>query len=424
MTAALVVLVATLLVGVPVAFSLGLSALAYFLATEANLLVYPQQVVGQLSALSLVAIPFFILAGELMNSGGITMRIFNFALAVVGRIPGALGHANVLGSMIFAGMSGSAVADVASLGKIEIKVMRENGYPDDGSVGLTVSSATLGPIIPPSINMVIYGSIAGVPVGLLFMGGLLPGVLAGAFLMLTFAFIFWRRGIKPRQVEYISLGSSFREAFWAVMTPIVLLGSLFSGFATPTEAAVLASVYASVVALFIYREMTLAQFFQALVSTAVLSGAIMLILGLSAPIGYIVARTQAADELALMIVSWTGDQTILLLGLALLLLVVGIFLEVAPALIILTPVIAPPLIAAGVDPILLGVFVVYGLGIGLISPGLGMCLFVGSQVSGLSIEKVMAAALLFIGPLLLVLLLMIPFPEMVTYLPSLMYGNQ
>lgn len=424
MTAALVVLVATLLVGVPVAFSLGLSALAYFLVTDANLLVYPQQVVGQLSALSLVAIPFFILAGELMNSGGITMRIFNFALAVVGRIPGALGHANVLGSMIFAGMSGSAVADVASLGKIEIKVMRENGYPDDVSVGLTVSSATLGPIIPPSINMVIYGSIAGVPVGLLFMGGLLPGVLAGAFLMITFAFIFWRRGIKTRQVEYNSLSSSFREAFWALMTPIVLLGSLFSGFATPTEAAVLASVYASVVALFIYREMTLAQFFQALVSTAVLSGAIMLILGLSAPIGYIVARTQAADELALMIVSWTGDQTILLLGLALLLLVVGIFLEVAPALIILTPVIAPPLIAAGVDPILLGVFVVYGLGIGLISPGLGMCLFVGSQVSGLSIEKVMAAALLFIGPLILVLLLMIPFPEMVTYLPSLIYGNQ
>lgn len=424
MIAALVVLVATLLVGVPVAFSLGLSALAYFLVTDANLLVYPQQVVGQLSALSLVAIPFFILAGELMNSGGITMRIFNFALAVVGRIPGALGHANVLGSMIFAGMSGSAVADVASLGKIEIKVMRENGYPDDVSVGLTVSSATLGPIIPPSINMVIYGSIAGVPVGLLFMGGLLPGVLAGVLLMITFAFIFWRRGIKTKQVEYNSLGSSFREAFWALMTPIVLLGSLFSGFATPTEAAVLASVYASVVSLFIYREMTLAQFFQALVSTAVLSGAIMLILGLSAPIGYIVARTQAADELALMIVSWTGDQTILLLGLALLLLVVGIFLEVAPALIILTPVIAPPLIAAGVDPILLGVFVVYGLGIGLISPGLGMCLFVGSQVSGLSIEKVMAAALLFIGPLIIVLLLMIPFPEIVTYLPSLMYGNQ
>ncbi|MGV6874222.1 TRAP transporter large permease [Pseudochelatococcus sp. B33] len=423
MISALSVLFATLLLGVPVAFSLGLSALAYFLVTDTNLIVYPQQVVGQLSALSLVAIPFFILAGELMNSGGITMRIFNFALAIVGRIPGALGHANVLGSMIFAGMSGSAVADVASLGKIEIKAMRDNGYPDDVSVGLTVSSATLGPIIPPSINMVIYGSIAGVPVGLLFMGGILPGILAGVALMIGFAFIFWRRGIKTRKVESISLATSFREAFWALMTPVVLLASLFSGFATPTEAAVLASIYAAVVALFIYREMTLGQFFQALVSTAVVTGSIMLILGLSAPIGYIIARMQVADGFALMVVSWTTDQTILLIGLALLLLVVGIFLEVAPALIILTPVIAPPLVAAGIDPVLLGVFIVYGLGIGLISPPLGMCLFVGSQVSGLSLEKVMAASMLFILPLGIVLFIMIPFPWIVTYIPSIMYGN-
>lgn len=423
MIPALVVLAITLLLGVPVAFSLGLSALAYFLFTDANLIVYPQQVVGQLSSLSLVAIPFFILAGELMNSGGITMRIFNFALAVVGRVPGALGHANVLGSMIFAGMSGSAVADVASLGKIEIKAMRENGYPDDISVGLTVSSATLGPIIPPSINMVIYGSIAGVPVGLLFMGGILPGILAAASLMIAFAFLFWRRGITTRQVEPISLRKSFREAFWALMTPVVLLASLFSGFATPTEAAVLASIYASVVALFIYREMTIPQFFQALVATAIITGSIMLILGLSAPIGYIIARTQVADEFALMVVSWTSNQTILLVGLAVLLLLVGIFLEVAPALIILTPVIAPPLIAAGIDPVLLGVFIVYGLGIGLISPPLGMCLFVGSQISGLSLEKVMAAAILFLLPLIIVLFLMIPFPGIVTYIPSIMYGN-
>ncbi|MFA7437500.1 TRAP transporter large permease [Castellaniella sp.] len=423
MITALLVLIATLLIGVPVAFSIGLASLAYFLAAGANLLVFPQQVIGQLSALSLVAIPFFILAGELMNTGGITMRIFNFALAVVGRVPGALGHANVLGSMLFAGMSGSAVADVASLGRVELKAMRENDYPDDLSVGLTVSSATLGPIIPPSINMVIYGSIAGVPVGLLFMGGVMPGVLSGAALMMTFAYIYRRRRLHTPRVATISIGSAFRSAFWALMTPVVLLGALFSGFATPTESAVIAAIYASIVALFVYKEMSYAQFFRALLSTTILSAAIMVILGLSAPLGYIIARDQVASQVAMTMVSTISDHSWLLLALALLLLIVGIFLEVAPAMIILVPIVSPPLVAAGIDPILLGVFIVYGLGIGLISPGLGMCLFVGSQISGMSLERVMLAVLPFIFPLIVVLLLMIPFPEIVTWIPTLVYGK-
>ena len=174
-----IVLLTTLVLGVPVAFSIGMAAVAYFVVAAAPFLVFPQQFVGQLSGLPLVAIPFFILAGELMTSGGVTKRIFDFALSIVGRVPGSLGHANVVGSMIFAGMSGSAVADVASLGKLEFKTMKDYGYPEDISMGVTVSSATLGPIIP-SINMVIYGSMANIPIGLLFLGGVGPGSCAAS----------------------------------------------------------------------------------------------------------------------------------------------------------------------------------------------------------------------------------------------------
>lgn len=216
MTLSVATLLAALVVGFPVAFAIMLAALSYFLLSGANLLVLPQQVVGQLSGLPLIAIPFFIFTGEIMNRGGITHRIFNFAQAIVGRIPGNLGHANVVASMVFSGMSGAAVADVASLGKIELEAMRRRGYPEDVSVGVTVASSTIGPIIPPSINMVIFGSIAGVPIGLLFLGGLLPGILSGALLMVMFAILFRRSGVKEDMSgAAVPVFTALRHAWWA-----------------------------------------------------------------------------------------------------------------------------------------------------------------------------------------------------------------
>jgi tripartite ATP-independent transporter DctM subunit len=418
------VLIAALVFGIPVAFSIGLSALAYFWVAGANLLVLPQQFVGQLSTQPLIAIPFFILAGELMNTGGVTRRIFAFALAVLGRTPGGLGHTNVLAMMIFSGVSGSAVADLASVGKIGLKAMRDNDYPDDMSVGVITSASTIGPIIPPSINMVIFGSIANVPVGLLFLGGFLPGILTGIMLMITFAYLFRRRRIKVRVPAPVPFLRTAREAFWSLTTPIVLLGAMFTGIATPTEAAILAVVYTLLVSGLIHRELRWVDFFDALLNTAVVSGAILIIIGFAAPLAYVIAREQVALELsAFMVGSFEKPGLLLLLLVAALLLAVGCFMEVVAALILLTPVLGTALINAKLDPVFIGVMMVYTLGIGLVTPPVGMCLYVGSQISGMRLERVVTATAPFIVPLVLTLLLMILFPAIVTWVPNLVYGK-
>lgn len=421
MIASGIVLLLALAVGVPVAFAIGLSALAYFLATGANLLVVSQQFIGQLSSLSLIAVPFFVLTGELMNRGGITNRIFNFALAATRRIPGALGHANVIGSMIFAGMSGSAVADLASLGKVELKAMRDNGYPDDLSVGVTVVSSTLGPIIPPSINMVIFGSIANVPIGLLFLGGVIPGVVSGLLMMVTFAFLYWRRGVRAMEPQPISFWRALREAWWSLMTPVILLGAMFSGVASPTEASILAAVYTIILAGFIYRELTLREFFDALLTTAILSGSVLIIIGFAAPLAYVISREQVAMTLSAMMVGSIHNLTLMMLVVAAFLLVIGTFMEVVAALILLSPVLAPAMVAAGVDPLLVGLLMVFTLGIGLVTPPVGLCLYVGSQVSGMRLERVVVAAAPYIPALLGVVVLIILFPQLVTWLPYFIY---
>jgi len=417
MIVSLGVLLLALLIGVPVAFSIGLAGLAYFLVTDANLLVVSQQFIGQLSSLSLIAVPFFVLTGELMNRGGITRRIFDFALALVGRVPGSLGHANVFASMIFAGMSGSAVADLASIGKIELKAMRDNQYPDDLSVGVTVASSTLGPIIPPSINLVIFGSIANVPIGLLFLGGVVPGVIASALLMLTFAFVFWRRKATTPRPESVGFWKALRHAWWSLMTPVILLGAMFSGVATPTEAAILAALYSLVLAGLVYRDLTWSELFGALVNTALLSGAVLIIIGFAAPLGYIISREQVANTLSMALVGSIHDISLMLIAVAVMLLVIGTFMEVVAALILLSPVLGPALFVAGVDPVLVGVLIVFSLGIGLITPPVGLCLYVGSQVSGVPLEKVFLAAAPYIPSLIAVVLLMIYFPQIVTWLP-------
>lgn len=421
MITATAVLLVALIAGVPVAFSIGLSAFAYFLFAGANLLVLPQQFIGQLSNQSLIAIPFFILAGELMNCGGITTRIFKFALAVVGRVPGGLGHTNVFAAMIFAGMSGSAVADLASVGKIGLRAMRDNDYPDDLSIGVITSASTIGPIIPPSINMVIFGSIAGVPIGMLFLGGVIPGIITGLMLMMMFAFLFRRRGVVVRAVEPTPFFPALREAFWSLMTPVVLLGAMFSGIATPTEAAILAVVYTLIVAGLVYRELKWGDVCEALLNTALVSGSILIIIGFAAPLAYVIAREQVALSLSAALVNSFQSSGFLLFAVAALLLVVGCFMEVVAALILLTPVLGTALIAAKFDPVFIGVLMVYTLGIGLVTPPVGLCLYVGSQISGMRLEKVVVATAPFIIPLVITMLLMILLPATVTWLPNLIF---
>jgi tripartite ATP-independent transporter DctM subunit len=423
MITASAVLLLAMLIGVPVAFSIGLSALTYFLVSGANLLVLPQQFVGQLSNQPLIAIPFFVLAGELMNVGGVTRRIFAFALTLVGRIPGGLGHTNVLAAMIFAGMSGSAVADLASVGKIGLKAMRDNNYPDDLSVGVITSASTIGPIIPPSINMVIFGSIAGVPIGMLFLGGVLPGIITGLMIMAAYAALFGRRRVAVKVPKTGAFWKTLREAFWSLMTPVVLLGAMFTGVATPTEAAILAVLYTIVVSGLIHRELTWSAFFDALLNTALISGAILIIIGFAAPLAYVIAREQVALELSAFLVGSFHSSSLLLFVVAALLLAVGCFMEVVAALILLTPVLGSALIAAKLDPVFVGVMMVYTLGIGLVTPPVGLCLYVGSQISGMRLEKVVVATAPFIVPLVVTMLAMILFPQTVTWLPNIVYSN-
>lgn len=421
MTLTIAALLLALIMGIPVAFAVGLAGLSYFFFSGGNYLAFSQQLIGQFTSFPLIAIPFFILTGELMNSSGITHRIFSFAMAVVGRVPGSLGHANIFGSMVFAGISGAAVADLASLGRIEMKAMRDAGYPDDMSIGVTVASAVVGPIIPPSIIMVVYGSIAGIPAGLLFLGGVLPGVLAGVLMMATFAIIFARRNLPKLDEPQISIVAALKHAFWSLMAPVVLLGALFSGFASPTEAAILACLYAGIVAA-AYRQLTVRGLGRALLNTAILSGAILIIVAFTAPMGYMIAREQIAADLSVLLLSTVSGGVLMLMIVALALLVVGTFMESMAALILLTPILAPTLATAGFDPVYVGVFVTYVLCIGFVTPPVGMGLFVGSQISNIPLERVAVAVLPYIVPLVAVIAVMIFLPGVITWLPRLVYG--
>ena len=421
MTLSVLILVAAMLIGVPVALAIALSALGYFLISNANLLVFPQQLIGQLSNMPLVSIPFFVLAGELMNRGGVTRRIFAFALACVGRVPGGLGHTNVMAGMIFAGMSGSAVADLASVGKIGLRAMRDSRYQDDLSVGVIVSTSTIGPIIPPSINMVIFGSIANVPVGLLFLGGVVPGVLTGLLLMLMFALLFKRGGSQAAPAPKVAFWRALREGIWSLLTPVVLLGAMFFGIATPTEAAIIATVYTLIVGGFVYRELTWKSIFESAMSTVILSGAIMLIIGFAAPLGYVISREQVAADLGTFLIGSFQHPIALMAASTVLLLIIGTFMEVAAAIILLTPVLGVALIGAHFDPVYVGVVMVYALGIGLVTPPVGNCLYVGAAVAKVDLWKLFRASLPFLFVNVLVLMLVTYVPAVTLWLPSLFF---
>jgi tripartite ATP-independent transporter DctM subunit len=269
--------------------------------------------------------------------------------------------------------------------------------------------------------MVIFGSIANVPIGLLFLGGVGPGVLSAVVMMLTFALLFWRRKVVTERPEGLSFWRALRDAFWSLMTPVILLGAMFSGVATPTEAAILAAVYSVVLAGLIYRELTWRGLVEALVSTATLSGSVLVIIAFAAPLAYIISREQVAMTLSTAVVGSVPDLTMMMLVVAALLFVVGTFMEVVAALILLSPVLAPAMFAAGADPVLVGVMMVFTLGIGLVTPPVGMCLFVGSQVSGMRLEAVTRAVAPYVPGLFLVVVLIIVFPQIVTWLPYLIY---
>ncbi len=412
-------LFALMLLRVPIAFALGLSSIGYILLEGLPPVLLMHNMINGMNSFPLLAIPFFILAGALMNSSGITSRIFAFARSLVGWMHGGLGHVNVGASIIFAGMSGAAVADAGGLGAIEIKAMRDAGYDDDFSVGVTAASSTIGPIIPPSLPLVIFGVMASVSIGDLFVAGIVPGLMMAAALMIMVWFYSRRRGYPVDTTFSISnVGHSFVGAFLPLMTPVIIVGGIVTGAFTPTEAAVCAAAYALVLGVFVYRTIDIRSFVQVSMDTIETTASVMLIVGTATVFAWILTANQAAAHFADLMFSITDNKHLILLLIMLVVLIIGLFMETIAAISILVPVLLPIASQIGVDPVHLGVIVILNLMIGLLTPPVGMVLFVLSKVSGVPFEKCVRATAPFLIPLVGVLLLLTFVPALTLALPE------
>lgn len=409
---------------VPIAFSLALSSFAYILYSGLPPVLLMHNMVNGMDSFPLLAIPFFILAGALMNSAGITARIFGFARAIVGWMHGGLGHVNVGASIIFAGMSGAAVADAGGLGAIEIKAMREAGYDDDFSVGVTAASSTIGPIIPPSLPLVIFGVMASVSIGKLFVAGIIPGLLMALSLS---AMIWWmsRKRDYPRDVSFSPtvIATRFKAAFLPLMTPVIIVGGIVSGAFTPTEAAIGAAAYALFLGTIVYRTLSVRKLAVISLETIETTAAIMMIVGAASVFAWILTANQVAAQFAEFVLSFTDSKAVVLLLIMAVVLIVGLFMETIAAISILVPVLMPVAAQFGIDPVHLGIIVILNLMLGLLTPPVGMVLFVLSRVSKVPFEQCVRATLPFLIPLIGVLLLLTFVPSLVLWLPELLYGS-
>lgn len=449
--------------GIPVAIAMAGASLVYILFSG-NLppFVVVHRMVSGIDSFPLLAVPFFILAGNLMNNAGITTRIYNFALALVGWLKGGLGHVNIVGSVVFAGMSGTAIADAAGLGTIEIKAMKEHGYSTEFAVGVTAASATLGPIIPPSLPFVIYGMMGNVSIGALFLAGLMPGLLMTILMMLTVAYFAhkngWGRDMKfsgtrlvkalselavvvgwplglwlvvaklqvPAQpAVFVGLASLFVldklfkfEALLPIMTPVLLIGGMSTGLFTPTEGAIAACVWAMILGFVWYRTLKWKMFLKVCLETIETTSTVLFIVAAASIFGWMLTATGVTTDIANWVLGFTQEAWVFLLLANLLMLFVGCFLEPTAAITILVPILLPIALQLGIDPVHFGLVMVLNLMIGLLHPPMGLVLFVLARVAGLSFERTTMAILPWLAPLLLSLAVITYVPSLVLWLPK------
>jgi len=422
MTLLILVFIAVLVAGVPVFIALAGSSLLYthFIAGIPDFVIL-HRMAGGIDSFPLLAVPFFILAGNLMNSAGITNRIYDFAVAAAGWMRGGLAHVNIIGSVIFAGMSGTAIADAAGLGTIEIKAMKDHGYSTEFSVGVTAASATLGPIIPPSLPFVIYGMMANVSIGALFLGGVIPGAVMTIFMMLYVTYCARRYGMgRDQAFRWRTLALSFVAAFPALLTPAIIIGGMTFGWFTPTEAAIAACAWALILGVFLYRSLTLKQFYKVTLDTIETTAAVLLIVGAASLFGWVLTTTRVAEQATEALLSLTQNRYVILLLINVLLLVVGCFLEPIASISILVPVLMPILVKVGIDPVHFGVVMTLNLMIGLLHPPLGMVLFVLSRIAKLSLERTTMAILPWFIPLMMSLIAITLIPDLTLWLPRVL----
>lgn len=418
-----VLIFAFVVMGVPVAISLAASSLIFVaLTAQAPEIVVLHRMVNGVDSFPLLAVPFFILAGNLMNSAGITNRIFAFAKACVGWLRGGLGHVNVGASVIFAGMSGAAVADAGGLGTIEIKAMRDAGYDPDFSVGVTAASSTIGPIIPPSLPMVIYGVVASASIGQLFAAGFIPGLLMAVALMVMVAWYARKRNY-PRDARFSlsALGTSFLDAFLSLLTPVIIVGGILAGVFTPTEAAIAASAYALVLGAVVYRTLSWRRILRVTMDTVETTAIVLFIVAGASIFAWLLTSNRVTEQFASIILTFTDNPVLILLLINAILVIVGCFMETIAAITILTPVLLPIVMKIGIDPVHFGVIMVLNLMIGLLTPPVGMVLYVLSRVSKVPFERCVAATAPFLIPLVAVLMLVTFVPAVSMWLPTLIY---
>ena len=415
-----------IMLGVHVGYSLIIVSIFFFAVTGSfNLVPFAlEQMFNGVNSQTLLAVPFFVLAGNLMNGGGVTTRIFDFAASMIGHRKGGLAHVNVLASLIFSGMSGSALADAGGLGQLEIKSMKDAGFDEGFAGGITAASCIIGPLVPPSTPLIIYAVLANQSVEKLFMAGFLPGLLTTAALMVMCSILSHKRNYpsEPKR-SWSYRARSFKKSFWALLTPVIILVGIFTGYFTPTEAAVVAALYTTILGFFVYKELTFKSYVQICIDSIKTSGTIVLmILGVTL-FQFVISREQMPQAIATFFTSHVSSKLALLLMINIVLLILGTCIDALPLQMILVPILLPAVLAYGINPIHFGVVVIFNLMIGILTPPMGTALFVVARVGNMKFKTLMKGVVPFLIPLIITLILLNIFPQITLLLPTLLTGG-
>ena len=416
-----IIFLVLLLIGVPIAFSLGLSSLFYLFTNNIPLTVISQKFYSVMDSFTLLCIPGFMLAGALMNGGGITRRILNFCNSFLGHFRGSLALVNIVASMVFAGISGTAIADVCSLGSMLIPAMVDDGYDDDFSVAVTAASSVVGPIIPPSVPMVIAGSCVSISVGKMFQAGIIPGILLGMALCIPTYIISVKRNY-PRhdRAGWKVRLETTKDAIWAMLMPVILLGGILSGVFTPTEASIVTCVYALVVGVFVYKEIQITDVPRIVWENIRACASIIVLIGLANVFAYILTAERIPQMVANSILSITDNRIVVILLINVVLLFVGMFMESLAAILITFPVLLPVATAVGMEPVHFALMAILNLMLGLTTPPVGMCVCTGAQIGKISAFKAFKATIPFLATSLIVLMLVSFIPQLTLWIPSIL----